>query len=105
MEEAEALHTLSVAASQAGMRLDKFLAESVDGLSRSRLQALIADGRLSGGAGPVTDASRKVKAGEQFSLSIPAPTPATPEAEDIALVVAYEDDELIVVDKPAGMVV
>lgn len=105
MSDAETLHTLSVDAPQAGMRLDKWLAEALPELSRSRLKALIEDGRLASGSEIVADPSRKVRAGEHYRLSIPAPAPARPQPEQIALCVVYEDDQLIVVDKPAGMVV
>jgi 23S rRNA pseudouridine1911/1915/1917 synthase len=87
-------------------RLDKALAAADSGLSRSRLAALIATGavRRADGAS-VTDAKVKVKAGEAFDVIPPPPTPATPEPEAIPLSVVHEDDALIVIDKPAGMVV
>jgi 23S rRNA pseudouridine1911/1915/1917 synthase len=74
-------------------------------MSRSRLKALIEDGRVSQSSGEVRDPSRKIRAGEVFRLAIPPAEPAEPEAEEIALTVVYEDDDLIVIDKPAGMVV
>ena len=99
---------------QEGDRLDKALAWLVPpglGLSRSRLQALIAEGAVSragpGGAPgePVTNHKGRVKAGEAYCVVPPPPAPAEPAAEDIPLSVLYEDGHLIVVDKPAGMVV
>lgn len=106
MSDAEdTLHTLSVQPSQAGMRLDKWLAESLPGLSRSRLKALIEDGLLEDDDGSVEDVSRRVKAGETYELCIPPAEPPLPQPEDIPLTIVYEDDWLIVVDKPAGMVV
>jgi 23S rRNA pseudouridine1911/1915/1917 synthase len=86
----------------AGQRLDKALAALLPDLSRARLQALIAEGRLSLDGHPVADASRKAKAGT-YVLLVPPPIPADPEPEAIPLVVLHEDAHLIVVDKPAGM--
>lgn len=101
----ETVHTLTVAPSQAGSRLDRWLAESLPELSRSRLQALIEEGALTTDGTVVASASRKVKAGEVFSLDVPPPVAAEPEAQDLALNIVYEDDDLIVIDKPAGVVV
>lgn len=76
------------------------------GLSRSRIAALIAEGALKDADGrTVTDARRKVKAGEEWLLTPPPPLPAAPEPEDIPLCVVHEDRDLIVIDKPAGMIV
>ncbi len=93
-----------------GTRLDKALTEIADtpGLSRSRVRALIEGGavrRLSEPAGTVTDASGKVKGGELYRIAVPPPAPAKPEPENIPLDVVFEDDHLIVVNKPVGMVV
>lgn len=101
----ETLHTLSVQEPQAGMRLDKWLAQILPDLSRSRLKALIDDGQVEDDDGPIDDASRKVRAGETYLVIVPPATAAEPLPEDIPLVVVYEDEHLIVVDKPAGMVV
>ncbi len=102
---ASALHTLSVAAPQAGQRLDKWLAGVVPELSRARLQSLIAAGQVRLEGVVAVDASRPVRAGERYQLEIPPPIPARPAPEAIPLAVVHEDDQLIVVDKPAGMVV
>jgi 23S rRNA pseudouridine1911/1915/1917 synthase len=99
------VHTLTVAPSQAGLRLDRWLAESLPDLSRSRLQALIDQGALRSDDAMVESASRKIKAGETYLLSVPPPEPATPLAQHIALDIVYEDEDLIVIDKPAGLVV
>ncbi len=100
---------LTITGAQAGQRLDKalaLLAAHIPGLSRSRIARLIADGAVTVGAGgTVTEAKRKVKPGESFTLDIPPAVAADPEPEDIPLAVVHEDAELIVVDKPAGMVV
>ncbi|UAL11161.1 RluA family pseudouridine synthase [Caulobacter segnis] len=98
------LLTADLPASLAGQRLDKVLAPLFPDLSRARLQALIGEGRLSLDGQSVTDASRKAQAGI-YSLLVPPPAPADPEPEAIPLTVLYEDEHLIVVDKPAGMAV
>ncbi len=105
MEESEALHTWTVAAPQAGERLDRWLAAMLPAQSRSRLKALIEDGRVAVSGKAVADPSRKVRTGDEVVLTIPAPLPAAPKAESIPLTVVFEDAHLIVVDKPAGMVV
>ena len=104
---------LTITEALAGERLDKALAELAAGipdgphrLSRSRIARLIAEGALTGEAGEtVTEAKRKVKAGESFTLDIPPPAPIAPEPEAIPLTILHEDSDLIVIDKPAGMVV
>ncbi len=85
-------------------RIDKALAERLPELSRARLQALIADGRVSRDGLAVSDASARVQPGD-YRIEIPPPAPADPAAEDIPLTVLFEDEHLIVVDKPAGMAV
>ncbi|MEM1313870.1 MAG: RluA family pseudouridine synthase [Pseudomonadota bacterium] len=90
----------------AGERADKALAAlAPPWLSRSRLRALIEDGAVRRDGAVVREPKAKVKAGEAWELRAPPPTPAEPEAQAIPLSVAYEDAHLIVVDKPAGMVV
>ena len=89
-----------------GWRLDRALAQAVPTLSRERLKALIATGNVLDPRGvPVRNASQKISAGEIFSVSIPEPAPSDNEAEPIPLKVVYEDHDLIVVDKPVGLVV
>ena len=74
-------------------------------LSRSRLARLIADGAVSGPEGVVRDGKARVAAGQDYLISLPEPEPVETRPEAIALTIAYEDSDLIVVDKPAGMVV
>ncbi|GGD57703.1 RluA family pseudouridine synthase [Erythrobacter arachoides] len=88
---------------QAG-RLDKALADQT-GLSRERIKALIAQGEVEVDGAPAVSPSAKAKAGARFSLRIPPPTDPQAYPQDIPIVVVFEDEHLIVVDKPAGMVV
>ncbi len=88
-----------------GWRLDRALAEALPALSRERLKSLIASGNVTGPEGLARDPSRKASAGALFSVAVPDPVPAHNEAQDIALNVVFEDEHLIVVDKPAGLVV
>jgi 23S rRNA pseudouridine1911/1915/1917 synthase len=87
------------------MRLDRFLAEALPTLSRTRIQALISDGRVDCAGATVDSTSQRVKSGERYTIDEPPPTPTKPEGQDIALAVVYEDADLIVIDKPAGLVV
>ena len=96
------LRVVEIDAALAGQRLDKVLADKVADLSRARLQALMAMGLVSCEGRPVTDGSAKARAG-LYKILIPPPAPAEPVAENIPLSVLFEDEHLIVVDKPAGM--
>ncbi len=93
----------------AGSRLDRFLASRIETLSRARLQELIRGGhvtRAADAAGKVvTDPSAKVRAGDSFAVNEPAAEPYAVAGEQIELKVVYEDESLIVIDKPAGLVV
>ncbi len=88
-----------------GWRLDRALADALPTLSRERLKALIAAGAVTGPDGPARDPARKAHAGALFSVLVPDPTPARNEAQEIALNVVFEDEDLIVIDKQAGLVV
>ena len=90
---------------QATERLDRVLARLQGDLSRSRLQALIRDGQVTVDGAPVLDPNRKVAGGARIGLNIPPPVPAEPAGEVMALSVVYEDDDVIVIDKPPGLVV
>lgn len=87
-----------------GLRLDKALAD-VSGLSRERVKALLGEGRIAIGGVRAANASAKPPEGTPFTISIPEAAPSYAVAQDIPLVVVYEDEALIVVDKPAGLVV
>ena len=93
-----------VGAAQAGERLDRFLAGAQPDLSRSRIQTLIGAGAVTvnGGSARV---SRRLKPGDRVHLELPAPRRVAIEPERIALDIVYEDPDLLVVNKPAGMVV
>ncbi len=92
-------------AGSAGVRLDRALADAIPSLSRERIKALIGEGAVSRAGTVVSDGSRKVQAGDRFAVAVPDAVPATAEAQEIPLVVVHEDEHLIVVDKPAGLVV
>ena len=87
-----------------GRRLDVLLSEQ-SGLTRSRIASLMEEGRVTVDGTVVTKAGLKAKAGQTVTLTIPAPKPAVPEAQDIPLTILYEDADLAVVVKPCGMVV
>ncbi|HEY8536304.1 MAG TPA: RluA family pseudouridine synthase [Vicinamibacterales bacterium] len=95
---------LEVAPEHAGERLDRYLAAVVPGQSRSQLQRLIDEGLVEV-AGRRARANLPVRPGDRISVEIPEPAPAVPQPEDLPIPVLYEDRDLIVVDKPAGMVV
>jgi 23S rRNA pseudouridine1911/1915/1917 synthase len=86
-------------------RLDRALAAALPDLSRARIQALIADNALQIDGKPVTDASSAKFAGRKFTVSVPAPKPDKAEAQVIDLNIIFEDEHLVIVDKPAGLVV
>lgn len=98
-------HELLITAEDAGARLDKWLSEKLDGLTRTRLKALIENGALARGGEPFTDPSWKLREGEAYRLTLPPAADPTPKPEAIPLDVVYEDADLIIVNKPAGMVV
>jgi 23S rRNA pseudouridine1911/1915/1917 synthase len=89
----------------AGWRLDRALAAAVPTLSRERLKNLIRSGALETGGAALRDPALKVRGDEHFMLAVPEPEPAHNEAQDIPLRVVFEDQHLLVVDKPAGLVV
>jgi 23S rRNA pseudouridine1911/1915/1917 synthase len=96
---------VTVGPDEAGSRLDRLLAARIGGLSRARLKALILAGRVRDAGGTLGDPATRVKPGQYIVVQVPAPEPAEPAGEDIALAVVHEDAHLIVVDKPAGLVV
>jgi 23S rRNA pseudouridine1911/1915/1917 synthase len=89
----------------AGWRLDRALAAAIPTLSRERLKTLIRSGAVEAQGGAIRDPATKVKGGEQLSVAVPDPVPAHNEPQDIPLTIVFEDAHLLVVDKPAGLVV
>lgn len=88
-----------------GKRLDRALTDALPQFSRARIQALLAQGMVRSEGVVVQDASRKVQEGEAFEVCEPPAVEALPEAQAIPLEVVYEDDDLLVINKPAGLVV
>ncbi|NLS29003.1 Ribosomal large subunit pseudouridine synthase D [Sphingomonas sp. S2M10] len=89
-----------------GWRLDRALTDALPTLSRERVKALISSGAVTGPDGKLArDPARKAPGGAVFQVVVPDPTPAHNEAQDIPLNVVFEDEHLIVIDKPAGLVV
>lgn len=97
-------HTFCIEASQQGQRIDKWLPETLPALTRSMAAKLCEDGCVFANGKPVSK-NYKLRAGDALRVSLPAPRPLDVRAQDIPLPVIYEDDDLLVVDKPKGMVV
>ena len=96
---------IALDASYAGWRLDRALAAALPSLSRERLKVLTKAGALTCNGNAVRDPAIKVKGGERYTLALPDPEPAHNEPQEIPLPIVYEDEHLLVVDKPAGLVV
>ncbi|MBR5741977.1 MAG: RluA family pseudouridine synthase, partial [Firmicutes bacterium] len=103
--EEEGLFRFTVSADEEGKRLDALLAALVEDCSRSYLTRLIAEGNVSVNGTPATVKKRPVKAGDTIELRFEPPKELAAEPEDIPLDIVYEDDDLIVVNKPKGLVV
>src|SRR5882757_4319492 len=105
MSEAQR-HIVTFDQSASGERLDRALAAALPTLTRSRVKALIESRRVAlAGGQTIEEPSRKVKTGESFIVDIPEPEPATPLPQARDLDILYEDSDLLVLNKPAGMVV
>ena len=89
----------------AGWRLDRALAAAVPTLSRERLKALICSGAVEAEGKPLRDPATKVRGEEAVRVAVPEPAPAHNEAQNIPLTIIFEDEHLLVLDKPAGLVV
>lgn len=98
-------HQFIVTEEETGERLDKFLTRHLPELSRSRVQGLIAQGAVKHKDTPLEDANIKVKPGQQLTLTIPDAAPSHIEPQAIALDIIYEDADLLVINKPAGLTV
>jgi 23S rRNA pseudouridine1911/1915/1917 synthase len=96
---------VTVAGDEGSPRLDRVLAGHVPELSRSRLKALILAGQVAVKTAAIRDPAYHVTAGDTITIDVPEAAPAEPKGEAIALDIAYEDDDIIVIDKPKGLVV
>jgi len=96
--------TFHITAAAKGERLDRLLAQNAE-LSRSRLKALILAGAVTIDGSTIRDPGHRVNAGDTIAVTVPPDAPAEPEPENIPLNIAHEDDALIVIDKPKGLVV
>jgi 23S rRNA pseudouridine1911/1915/1917 synthase len=96
---------VTVAGDEGSTRLDRVLALRVAKLSRSRLKALILAGQVSIKSAPIRDPAYHVAAGDTITIDVPEAAAAEPAGENIALDIVYEDDDIIVIDKPKGLVV
>jgi 23S rRNA pseudouridine1911/1915/1917 synthase len=101
----ETIETVNIAAEEHGLRLDRVLAARIPSLSRSRLKALILDGQVAVAARTIRDPAMHVNSGNTVTVTLPAPAEPKPAGEPIPLDIVFEDDALIVIDKPKGLVV
>ena len=91
---------------EAGLRLDKLLASRLPDLSRTRIQALLEEGRIARGDGTaLSSASQKVRQGDQFTITVPPPVESEIRAVEMPLNVIFEDDDILIINKPAGLTV
>ena len=97
--------TVTIAAQDIGMRLDRVLAAHIASVSRSHLKTLILDGQVMIAARTIRDPATIVKSGDVVTVILPAPEPTSLKGESIPLNIVYEDDAIIVIDKPKGLVV
>src|SRR5260221_6220779 len=103
--DARIVHTATIGVAEAGQRLDRALAAFVNDLSRSRLKTLILAGHVAISGRTIRDPGHHVNVGDEVALMVPQATPAAPHPENIPLAVVYEDADIIVIDKPRGLVV
>jgi len=104
-EEEDTFIEVAADEADAGTRMDALLALKAGPMSRSRYKVLIKTGNVSIGGRTIVEPNYRVNAGDQVIVRLPPPEPAIPRGEDIPLNIVFEDDDLIVVDKPAGLVV
>ena len=102
---ADETHSFVTPPEAAGTRLDRWLVTLLPSFSRSRLQALISAGEVALDGHVTDDSGHRLKAGQSITITVPAPVAAEPVAQDIPLAIVHEDADLIVIDKPAGLVV
>ncbi|MCC7346581.1 MAG: RluA family pseudouridine synthase [Variibacter sp.] len=99
------IEMVTAAAEDKGERLDRLLAARLADLSRSRLKTLILEGQVTIGGRTIRDPGHRVNGGDAIALAVPPAAPAQPQAEAIPLVIVHEDAAVVVIDKPAGLVV
>jgi 23S rRNA pseudouridine1911/1915/1917 synthase len=97
--------TTTAAPEARGQRLDRFLADAIGTLSRSRVKTLIEQGQARRDGEVLSEPSEPVRPGAIYELALPPPAPASPVPQAIPFPILYEDADLIVLDKPAGLVV
>jgi 23S rRNA pseudouridine1911/1915/1917 synthase len=102
---APTVHSINAGADAAGQRADRFLADAIGSLSRTRVKALIETGHVSRDGIAFKEPAEPIRPGACYRLAVPAPVPALPQPETIAFPILYEDADLLVLDKPAGLVV
>jgi 23S rRNA pseudouridine1911/1915/1917 synthase len=105
MSDGDGTHHVIAEPGDAGQRLDRLLATRLDELSRTRVKHLVEAGRVTADGATVRDPSMRVKPGQSFVLTLPAAVDDTPKPQAMALPIVYEDEHLVVIDKPAGLVV
>lgn len=105
MADTDTYNTTIVNKKYNGWRIDKFLTVSFPEISRSQIQRLLREGNVRCDGEEISDTSAKVKEGQILELTIPEAEDAEPEPEDIPLEIVFEDEDLLVVNKPAGMTV
>ncbi|MEH6475381.1 MAG: RluA family pseudouridine synthase [Sneathiella sp.] len=105
MPSPEGTHQVEVSESDVGERLDRFLAEHLDGFSRNRIKPLVQEGHTLRDGAVFTDPSKKVRLGEVYQITVPPAVDPDPQPEDIPLDIVFEDEHLVVVNKPAPLVV
>jgi 23S rRNA pseudouridine1911/1915/1917 synthase len=103
--DAQIVYAATVGAAEAGQRLDRALTTFVSELSRTRLKTLILAGHVAIGGRTICDPGHCVNAGDKIAVVVPQPAPPAPRPENIPLAVIYEDDDIVVIDKPPGLVV
>ena len=105
VEQVSQKYKLIVPESGEGTRVDKFLSSALAELSRTRLKSLIEEGQVTLGGVKLTNPSHRVKSGDELNIEVPVPRPPLPKGQAIALNIEFEDDDLIVLEKPPGLVV
>ncbi|MFM1920444.1 MAG: hypothetical protein RLZZ303_2078, partial [Candidatus Hydrogenedentota bacterium] len=99
------LEAITIEPEHAGLRLDVVLAEAIEDATRSFLKKLIKDGKITVNGEVCTKPGRSMNDGDEVTVELPPPPPDSPEPQDILLEILFEDAHLVIVNKPAGLVV